>query len=267
MRRPFLTANWLDLCILSYAVDDELLMKRLPDGLELDRLDGRAFVSLVAFRFEQCRVRGVRWPGHHCFPELNLRFYVRRSLPDGGERRGVIFIREYAPKRLVSGIARLVYNEPYRTIPMRHAIRDDGRTRTVTYEVGSDSRTHSIEVEGASDASVAPAASIEHCFKEHQWGYGVSRSGRAMEYEVRHPVWATHPVERVSVNLDWARLYGERWASLNNRQPDSVVFAAGSAVEVYPARALTTHSFRRGSKPARADDRSCDSRAEQPAHG
>src|SRR4051812_21154653 len=47
--RPFLTARWSNLFLATYPVPDELLSPRLPPGLDLDRRDGSAFVSLVAF--------------------------------------------------------------------------------------------------------------------------------------------------------------------------------------------------------------------------
>ena len=49
--RPFLTARWVNLFLANYAVPDDLLVPQLPPGLELDRRDGQAFVSLVAFDF------------------------------------------------------------------------------------------------------------------------------------------------------------------------------------------------------------------------
>jgi hypothetical protein len=32
----------------------------------------------------------------------------------------------------------------------------------------------------------------------------------------------------------WEKAYGPNWAFLNDRTPDSVMFAVGSAIEVYP---------------------------------
>src|SRR6516225_5763311 len=111
--RPFLTARWTNLVLATYAVPPELLRPRLPLGLDLDLREGQAFVSLVAFDFRDTRVLGVPWPGYRNFPEINLRFYVRR-----GDERGVVFLREFVPKRLVAWLARLLYNEPYLAAPM-----------------------------------------------------------------------------------------------------------------------------------------------------
>src|SRR5262249_61064257 len=97
-------------------VPDAVLTSRLPPGLALDRWEGRAFVSLVAFDFQDTRVRGVAWPGLTRFPEVNLRFYVR-----AGDSRGVVFVRELVPRRVVALAARLICNAPYPDAPLVRA--------------------------------------------------------------------------------------------------------------------------------------------------
>ena len=113
MKRPFLTATWSNLCLFSYVVDDARLEPFLPPGLHLDRWKGNAVVSLVAFDFLNTKVMGIPWPGFREFPEINLRFYVT-----DGDRRGVVFIREYVPRRFVAWLANTLYNEPYVAAPM-----------------------------------------------------------------------------------------------------------------------------------------------------
>src|SRR5258706_7301960 len=117
---PFLTAGWSNLCLLTYAVPPALLEPRLPRGLSLDLRDGQAFVSLVAFDFLDTRVLGVSWPGYRDFPEINLRYYVRH-----GAERGVVFIREFVPRRAVAFLARAVYGEPYLAAPMKSRVTQD----------------------------------------------------------------------------------------------------------------------------------------------
>jgi uncharacterized protein YqjF (DUF2071 family) len=228
MPRLFLTARWSDLVLVSYAVPDALLAPRLPPGLVLDRWNGSAFVSLVAFDFRDTRVRGVRWPGHTNFAEINLRFYVRQ-----GERRGVVFVREIVPQPLTALAARVLYNEPYRTAPIAsHASRSDGRF-TKEYRLRWRGREQRIAVAAAGSPMRPTDASAEHWFKEHEWGFGRSRSGRTTVYRVEHPVWDVHPVESHALAFDFGQVYGPEWAPLNGREPDSVVLAAGSAIKVF----------------------------------
>ncbi len=223
--RPFMTARWTDLLLVTWPVPDELLLPYLPDGVELGRHDGSALVSLVAFDFTHIRVGGVAWPGWTQFPELNLRFYVR-----AGARRGVCFIREYVPSRVVAWTARLVYNEPYRRAPYVK----DGTAHVLL--VGG--REHRVAWTRGGDLHVPPAASLAHVLKEHDLGVGRRRDGRTLAYRVDHPVWRVWPDVEASLDVDFAALYGESWAWLGATPPRSVVAAEGSAVTVYTAEVL-----------------------------
>jgi len=75
---------------------------------------------------------------------------------------------------------------------------------------------------------------VEQFFKEHQWGFGRTRRGATLRYEVRHPVWDLYPITDHRIDLDWAALYGPEWAVLQDARPDSTVLAVGSPVAVYP---------------------------------
>ena len=228
-RRAFLTARWCNLILANYPVPEELLRPRLPPGLDLDRRDGRCWASLVGFQFLDTRVLGVPWPGYRHFPEWNLRFYVRE-----GDRRGVCFVREFVPQRLVAGLAWLFYNEPYQAARMTMRIDDTPEALTAAYTVVWGGRTHSLRAEGEKPAVRPVSDSAEHFFKEHSWGYGVSRRGKLIRYEVNHPEWDIYPVRSFAADVDWGVLYGPEWAAMNDARPASVVLAAGSAVSVSP---------------------------------
>jgi len=210
-------------------VPPALLESRLPAGLELDTRDGQAFVSLVGFDFLDTRVFGIPWPGYRNFAELNLRFYVRQ-----GDERGVVFLREFVPQRLVAFLARTFYNEPYFAAPLVSALHEEADGLTIEHRLTWAGRTHTIAVTGTFPAQQPAAASMEHFFKEHRWGYGVSRRGECIRYEVHHPLWEVYPVRSYRVDLDWAKVYGPEWQCLDGQAPCSVVFALGSAIAVYP---------------------------------
>lgn len=232
MARTFLTAEWRDLLIASYAVDPALLEPRLPPGLEPDLFEGRAVCSLVGFRFLNTRVLGVKWPGFVNFPEINLRFYVREN---SGERRGVVFVRELVTSRLVAAIARGLYNEPYSKATISDRIERTGGALRVAYEFAIDGGVGRMAAEADAEAIVPPEDSPEYWFKEHQWGYGVTRRGKPLRYEVRHPVWACHRVRTVEIDVDWGRIYGREWAAMRDAEPINVVLAAGSEISVHSA--------------------------------
>jgi uncharacterized protein YqjF (DUF2071 family) len=227
--RPFLTAAWRNVLGVTYAADEALLEPHLPRGAEIDRLDGSPRVSLVAFVFRGTRVRGVPIPLHVNFPEINLRFYVRLR----GER-AVVFIREFVSRPAISIVARLAYNEPYRTIRMREqALQRDGLLG-VRHRFGSGLRN---ELEAWADpvATVPRQDSAEYWLTHHDAGVGRTRDGRARSYAVAHPVWGLHPVRDLRVAVDFEALYGPEWGFLCGAEPSHVTLAAGSRVSITPA--------------------------------
>lgn len=229
MKRPFLTAEWRNLFLATYTVPPALLKPLLPSGLDLDTRDGNAFVSLVAFQFVDTRVLGIPWPAYRNFPELNLRFYVRH----GGER-GVVFVREIVAPRLVAWVARTIYNEPYRVAPLTSHCHEDGASRTMEYRLKWAGCEQLLRVAGCKPTYLPEQDSDEHFFKEHRWGYGRTRRGQSLRYEVVHPPWRVFPVQSYRIDLDWAGVYGPQWKFLNKAMPMSTVFADGSAIAVYP---------------------------------
>lgn len=228
-RWSFLTAEWRHLCLFTYAVPPARLEPHLPPGLTLDTIDGEAFVSLVAFDFLNTRVLGVPWPGYRNFPEINLRFYVRE-----GERRGVAFLRELVPRRLIAWIARALYNEPYAYAPMRSEVRIDAGGLEVEHTLKAAGRWQRLSVTASAEATVPDEHSREHFFKEHSWGYGRSRRGQLLRYEVRHAVWPIYPVTSHHLDWDFGAVYGAEWADLGALEPRSVILAAGSPIRVSP---------------------------------
>ncbi len=229
----FLTARWSNLALLTYAVPAQVLEPDLPPGCRLDEREGRVFVSLVAFDFLDTRVLGVPWPGFRDFPEINLRFYVRR-----GKDRGVCFIREFIPGRFPAWVARTLYNEPYLRAPMSSRTEENPAEITVRHTLRFGGRENTLRVTGQKPPVHPSEGSVEHFFKEHQWGFGRTRGGRLVRYEVVHPAWDIHPVRSVDLDWDWARVYGPRWAFLENAPLYSSVLAVGSDVRVYPKRIL-----------------------------
>ena len=226
MPSSFLTAAWRDLVLFNWRVDPELLLPRVPVGTDLDPWEGEHWVSLVGFRFLDLAVKGVPALGHRDFPEINLRFYVRREV-EGEVRRGVVFLREMTPRRIVEWVARSVYNEPYETLPMRSAV-SAARTE---YELRQANEWQGMAVEPNGEWREPQA--MEEFFIEHYWGYNTQADGRTMEYEVTHPKWQTRSASLMRFDLVFKSLYGAEWAKALAGQPDSIVLADGSEVKVF----------------------------------
>jgi uncharacterized protein YqjF (DUF2071 family) len=230
----FLTAEWRCIALLNYQVPAALLEPYVPRGTELDRHDGRAFLSLVGFRFLHTRVLGCPVPFHQDFDEVNLRFYVRRAV-NGEVRRGVTFIREIVPRRAIAVVARAVYNEPYLALPMRSELSTGpgGEPVRVRYAWQSGAGWHHLGLTGSGMPAV-PAAESEAAFiAEHYWGYTRQRDGRTIEYRVAHPAWRVWPGAGAQIGGDPGAFYGTAFGEVLAAAPTSAFLAEGSAVTVF----------------------------------
>ena len=125
----FLTAQWKNLALFNYEVDAEILEKYIPNGTELDIWNGKCYISLVGFMFENVKLLGLKIPFHINFEEINLRFYVKR-FENGEWKRGVVFIKEIVPKPALSFIANSVYKEHYETLPLKYSITENKSNKT-----------------------------------------------------------------------------------------------------------------------------------------
>jgi uncharacterized protein YqjF (DUF2071 family) len=231
MASTFLTAEWRKLIMANYVVAEELLQRYLPVGTELDEYDGRCYVSLVGFLFQDTRLKSVPIPFHRTFEEVNLRFYVQHTTSTGERRRGVVFISELVPRFALSLVANAIYGENYATVPLRHHWEENGEQRTVRYQWRHRSRWNELQVRAAVPPQPIEANSAEEFFTEHYWGY-TKRGVWTSEYEVMHPRWMIYPILQHSIDVDFSALYGSAFAPLSERAPESVLLAEGSKIEV-----------------------------------
>jgi hypothetical protein len=274
----FLTAEWRWLAMLNYEIDPQALASFVPAGTELDFWNGKTYVSLVGFLFQDCRVRGIAIPFHRHFEEINLRFYVRHKANDGW-RRGVVFIKELVPRWTIAFIARTLYNENYFALPMSHRIEnakntsslspafvssiDDVRPMAVpsplpyngrgegqgevrvpinpislSYSWRFDGRENHMKVTTRGTPQVPADGSQPEFITEHYWGYARQRDGSTMEYRVEHPRWQIWETASAEVDCDIANLYGKNFCEFLDCPPASAFLADGSAIKVYKGSRL-----------------------------
>ncbi len=228
-QRVFMTAEWINLVMMNYAVDPGLLKPLVPRGTILDDFDGKYYVSLIGFEFNRSRIYGFPIPFHQKFEEVNLRFYVRRS-----EKRGVAFIKELVPKRAVAAIARFAFNENYTYVPMAHRIERGARgdIQTAAFSWGGASKRSSMQIQTKGEGFLAPEGSLCQFITEHYWGYAAQADGGCLEYEVQHPRWRVWAAKDAQFLGDGAWTYDANFAAVLGRGPDSAFMAEGSPVTV-----------------------------------
>ncbi|MBD0320559.1 MAG: DUF2071 domain-containing protein [Gemmatimonadetes bacterium] len=227
----FLTAEWRDLVMLNYEADPAALRPLVPAGTELDAWGGTTYVSMVGFNFLDTRVLGIPIPFHRDFEEVNLRFYVRRRGPEGW-RRGVVFVREIVPRWAIATVARVIYNEQYAAMPMRHRIEESAGGREVEYGWKHRGRWCSIRATTRGEPRALEPGSEAEFITEHYWGYAAQRGGGTVEYRVEHPSWRVWKAETHALDVDAATLYGPAFGASLAAAPRSAFVAEGSPVVV-----------------------------------
>ena len=235
----FLTAEWRDLLMLNYEIDPRLLTNHLPSGTVLDSFLGKTYISLVGFRFCHTKLFGaIAVPFHSDFEEVNLRFYVRRQ--EGPEaKRGVVFITEIVPKRVVARVARVAYGENYVCLPMKHHVYTEGLQRTVAYLWRVNHKWCKMTAQASSVGALPPEGSLEQFITEHYWGYSTQRGGRSLEYHVSHAPWQVWSSTTARFEGDPTSLYGKELGRILQCRPDSAFIADGSPVVVFKGRKIS----------------------------
>lgn len=232
----FLTAEWRKLLMAQYTVEPAILIPHLPRGLELDLFhinnEERCYVSLVAFLFDRVRLKGLPIPLHTSFEEINLRFYIRCPQPDGAFRRGVVFIREFVPRRAIAFVAQRFYEEPYFAVPTGHSYKLMASSLSVEYWWKFGSRSHTFSAIASPTPIDITSGSEEEFITEHYWGYTRRSNNRTSEYEVQHPRWQMYRLSDHKIDVDLERLYGSTFDFLNDQPASSVLLAEGSPVSV-----------------------------------
>jgi len=231
--KNFLTAEWRHLAMLNFEIEAAALAPFVPAGTELDFWNGKTFISLVGFLFQNTRICRVPIPFHRHFEEVNLRFYVRRKTGDGW-RRGVVFIKELVPRRAIALVARKFYNENYVALPMSHRIEKiREEIKSVSYFWRFDGLENHLRVTTRGHAQPLVDGSLQEFITEHYWGYAAQRDGSTMEYRVEHPRWKIWETQASEFNCDVAGLYGEKFCEFLNRPPSSAFLADGSEVKIH----------------------------------
>lgn len=232
-KQVFLSAEWQDLVMLNYQVDPALLARYLPSGTFLDSFQGETYVSLVGFRF--CRTKLLGYfpvPFYTDFDEVNLRFYVSRRKGDEN-RRGVVFIAEVVPRRVISMTARLIYGENYKHARMTHNIQTQGPNRKVEFQWQVFGKSCRVSAQTGGVPAYPQPGSLEQFITEHYWGYSAQRSGGCLEYHVSHVPWKVWSTSGALFEGDASALYGRELAAVLQQSPNSAFVADGSPVKVF----------------------------------
>jgi hypothetical protein len=169
LRAPVLTMTATDVLLLHWPVDADRLRPRLPAPLDLSTVDGRAWLSVVAFDARGLRPRGLPRRLGRSFPELRLQTYVRhRGTP------GRYLFSIDAGDRPVAHLFRLTSRMPYLAADARIERVDGGvRFESRRDQVGAPPATFEATVSTAA-VDVPPIDDRDRWFVGHDRVFGAA---------------------------------------------------------------------------------------------
>jgi uncharacterized protein YqjF (DUF2071 family) len=191
VKHPLMFQGWENLTFLHWRYPPEVIRPLLPDDIELDTFDNRAWIGLTPFLLTRLRPRGLPGlPGISRFPEMNVRTYVRG--PD--RERGIWFFSLEAHRLAAVVGARLSYGLPYRWASM--SVRE--HDAHIEYR----SRRHSGA--GGTHIVIRPGSLIRPddlaIFLTARYRLYTLLAGRLAYAQVEHPPWSLRSA--IAVRLD-----------------------------------------------------------------
>ena len=231
-------ADWTRFIFIHYSLPPEILSPYTP--LKLDCRDGRAFVSLVIFRFDRMRparflpdmLGGVLFRPASNSWFLNVRTYVR-----SGAGPGIQFLVEWMDNPISLFLGPLLYGLPYRRgeFECPESEPDSGFNLRVTDSQTKENLRVSVTADMSESKPVNPS-SVEGFLIEKYTAYTHHR-GACRFFNISHPHWKVVPGAVKSID---GTLIASRCPWFRHAQLHSAHAAAGfKGVAMGPPRKLT----------------------------
>jgi uncharacterized protein len=232
MIMPFnlISGEWRKLVMINYEVDPDVLMPLIPNKTTLNFYKGKCFVTLAGFMFNNIKITGIALPFHQQVDEINLRFYV---IPEGAEQteRGVVFIKELIPKKLIASSANFLYQEHYEVTPVKHIYDADTNCQEIQYAWKADQQ-NSIHVTAGKKAYEINNDTEEEFITLQLRGYTKVNEQKTFRYVVQHPLWHLYAIEKFNMTVDFKNSFGIAFEFLQEQKPSSIYLAEGSPITI-----------------------------------
>lgn len=188
-RRWIMAQQLQDVLFLHWEVPPHWILGRLPEDLELDLYEGKAWISAVLLKAVGTHIRGVpALPGMRTFLQLNVRTYVRC-----GKRRGVFFFSMDTNSRSAAQVASIGNFLPY-----RHAhIEMAKHGQQIIFKSGTNGKAKNderIELVYRPKEAVIEATPLESWLTE-RYSLWTKPRERLYRLDIGHPPWRLQYVE------------------------------------------------------------------------
>ena len=173
--------KWYSLLYLHWDFDPAQLQAMLPEGLNIDTHEDRAYIGVVPFYMHGLRLRfGPPAPAVSYFPELNLRTYVY----DKNGRPGVWFFSLDAKSHLSVWIAQQAFSLNYHYAKMHYKCSPSGEVNITCMRRGQEEQRYSYRATKL--LGPAQPGSLSYFLAERYYLFAKTRNGSLRIGKIYH---------------------------------------------------------------------------------
>lgn len=186
-RRPWLLGQTWDVLLFAHwPLPPDTLRPHVPPQLELDTLDGSAWLGITPFRLTGLQlVATPAVPRVSTFPELNVRTYVTLE-----RKPGIWFFSLDAASEGAVAVARRFYRLPY--VPATMRVRRAGEDVCFESERAGGDAAFRATYRPTGPVSPARPGTLEHFLAERYCLYTVDEK-TVYRSVIHHPPWPLQP--------------------------------------------------------------------------
>ncbi|GGE96065.1 hypothetical protein SAMN05443634_11074 [Chishuiella changwenlii] len=182
--------EWNNALFFHYEVDKNILQDLVPDNLEIDLINGKAWVSVVAFAMERIRPRFLPSVSSISnFGEINVRTYVTKD-----NKPGVYFLSIEAEKLMSAILAKSLSGLPYEKSTIK-------RTKN-SYQAQHSLKGFSLGVDYYIGMEIKHKNELDLFLTERYCLY-LNKGKDLFRYEIQHLPWNLNQLELDYLQLDY----------------------------------------------------------------
>ena len=209
--------EWNNALFLHWSVATDMIKPLIPPGLEIDTIQGKTWISLVAFTMEKIRPRNLPvLAAVSTFHEINVRAYVLKD-----NKPGVYFLNIEAQKIVSVLIAKSLSGLPYE----KATISRTQKGNTAYFVSENKAKNFHLDVSYETGSEGYAKTDIDKWLTERYCLY-LDKGKNIYRYEIHHEEWDVKKVNIKRINLH----YQIGALVIGNRRPDLSHFSKGVQV-------------------------------------
>lgn len=204
--------EWNNVIFLHWQVDLTELQKFVPKELEIELIDGKPWVSVVAFTMEKIRPKGLPpLPPISDFDEINIRTYVKSN-----NKTGVYFLSIEGGNSLSCKVARRISELPY-----RYSKIERNKNQYQSKNIGLKDRLNIVFSIGE---NVTGKTLVDKWLTE-RYALFQETEKSINEFEIHHLEWPIQEINIEKLDFDYPR-----FKNLIKNSPDRTQYSQGVQV-------------------------------------